>query len=88
MKKLLILLILSLSIYSDTIILQSEKLEEKGNVFWILTACKDGCQYTITKSDPTNYISIVQDFEKESGLSTRPIKCQMDFKHLSQLPKD
>ena len=88
MKKLLILLLLSLSAYSDTIILQSEKLEEKGNVFWILTACKDGYQYTITKSEPTNYISIVQDFEKESGLSIRPIKCQMDFKHLSQFPKD
>lgn len=88
MKKLLLIITIALYSYSNTVILHSEKIEEKGSIFWILTACKDGYQYTIAKSEPIGLISIVQDFEKENGFSTRPIKCQMDFKHSSQFPKD
>ena len=88
MKKLLFLL-LPLSIFADTFILQSEKLEDNGNTFWVITLCKDGYQYTLTKQEPLGYTDIVQDFEKVSpNAKSAPIKCQLDFKDPSQFPKD
>lgn len=88
MKKLLFLL-LPLFAFADTFILQSEKLEDNGNTFWIITLCKDGYQYTLTKQEPLGYTGIVQDFEKISPNSRyQPIKCQQDFKQPSQFPKD
>lgn len=88
MKKLLFLL-LPLFIFADTFILQSEKLEDNGNTFWIVSLCKDGYQYTLTKQEPLGYTDIVQDFEKvEHKARFEPIRCQQDFKHPSQFPKD
>lgn len=86
----LLLLLLPAFIFADTFILQSERIEEYGNTFWILTACKNGYQYTIVKQEPLGTTSIVQDFENFSQTSSRsqPIKCQQDFKHPSQFPKD
>lgn len=74
-------------VYADMFILQSEKIEEYGNTFWILTGCKNGYQYTIVKQEPVGSMSIVQDFEK-SAHTSKPVQCQSDFKQPSQFPKD
>lgn len=46
--KILISLLLSLSLYSDTIIFNSEKIEN-GNLYWLIYGCKEGKEYYLIK---------------------------------------
>ena len=70
-----------------TIILDEEQVETvEGKTFYVLTMCKDSYQYTgYHKGDLLDF-KIIQDFEQTATL-TKPIPCQMDFKHESQLEK-
>lgn len=86
MKYLLILLLYTSTVLSDSFILSSEKMEDKGNTFWIITLCKDGFSYTIIKNEPLTYSTITQDFTSYQGKSF-PLKCQYDFKSEEQLTK-
>jgi hypothetical protein len=87
MKKLIVLVTLSTLLFSRTIILDEEPVETvEGKIFYVLTMCKDGYQYTgYHKGDLLDF-KIVQDFEQTAKL-TSPIECPMDFKHKSQLDK-
>lgn len=84
--KILISLLLSLSLYSDTIIFNSEKIEN-GNLYWLIYGCKEGKEYYLIKKEPLDYNTIENEFNNLKGSSTGK-KCQMDFKHISQFPKD
>ena len=82
----LLTLLFPVFLLSDTIILDSEKITENGNSFWVISACKDGYRYTIIKTEPVNLLTANQDFELVKGKSV-PVPCQLDFKHPSQLQK-
>lgn len=84
----ILLLLLPLTIFADTFIIKSEKIDSNISTFYVHTICKDNYQYTIIKL-LGNSVSIVQDFEKlDYSAQPIPIKCQRDFKHPSQFPKD
>lgn len=84
--KILFSLLLSLSLYSDTIIFNSEKIEN-GKAYWIIYGCKEGKEYYLIKKEPLYYDIIEIEFDNLKGSSTGR-NCQMDFKHISQFPKD
>ena len=87
--KLILILLCSISIlFSRTVILEDEKIEtSNGLIFYILTLCKDGYQYTGYNKSETLDFKIIQDFEEDTKNKISTIKCQMDFKHESQLDK-
>ena len=81
--KILISLLLSLSLYSDTIIFNSEKIED-SKAYWIIYGCKDSKEYYLIKKEPLDYKVIEIEFDNLKGSSTGR-NCQMDFKHNSQI---
>ena len=86
MKKIILLLLLTTAIFADSFILYSEQISNKGKVYWVITACKNGYRYTIIKDEPLEYMAITQDFETVKGKSV-PVACPQDFKAPEQLAK-
>ena len=78
----LLLLLAPLFLLADSFILHSEPA---GNLYTVVTLCKDGYRYTLIESAKGS--TLTQDFALSNG-KLLPIECPLDFKHPSQLAKD
>ena len=84
--KLLLAFLLTINLFADAFILQSEQVSDKGSTYWLLTICKDNRQYVIAKPEPFSITLLEHEVEFINYTSTTP--CQLDFKDPSQFPKD
>lgn len=81
--KILILAIVVASVYAaDTFVMWTDKINDKGNTFYISTICKNGYIYTIIKDEGKDKVSMTQEFERKGG---QPTKCPTDIKSQEQL---